>query len=285
MDFYQIRERKTKNGIEVYPDFVVRPSKDLMVRGGSFYAVWDEAAGLWSTDEYTVQRLVDAELYAHGDKIEGAHVKSLGSYHTNMWQEFQSYIGNLPNTHQDLDGTLTFADTPARKENYASKRLPYSVKAGSIAAYDKIMSTLYADVEREKLEWAIGAIIAGDSKRIQKFFVLYGEAGTGKSTFLNILTQLVQGYDAVFDAKALTGNTNAFATEAFKTNPLVAIQHDGDLSRIEDNTRLNSIVSHEQIIINEKYKTPYTGSVSALLFIGTNQSVRITDAKSGLIAG
>lgn len=283
MDFYQIRERKTKNGIEVYPDFVVRPSKDLMVRGGSFYAVWDEAAGLWATDEYTVQRLVDAELYAHGDKIEGAHVKSLGSYHSNMWQEFRSYVGNLPNAHQDLDGVLTFADTPPKKGDYSSKRLPYSVKAGTIDAYDRIMSTLYADTEREKLEWAIGSIIAGDSKKIQKFFVLYGEAGTGKSTFLNILVQLFQGYDAVFDAKALTGNTNAFATEAFKTNPLVAIQHDGDLSRIEDNTRLNSIVSHEEIIINEKYKTPYSGCVSALLFIGTNQSVRITDAKSGLI--
>ena len=33
---------------------------------------------------------------------------------------------------------------------------------------------------------------------------------------------------------------NSFALEAFKSNPMVAIQHDGDLSRIEDNTRLNS---------------------------------------------
>jgi hypothetical protein len=283
VDFYQVRERTVKSGTEIYPDFVVRPSKDLMVRGGSFYAVWDEEAGLWSTDEYTVQRLVDADLYDRAEKVEGSNVKSLSSYRTNMWQEFRSYVGNMPNSHQDLDGTLTFADTPPRKGDYSSKRLPYSVKAGPIDAYDKLIGTLYADNEREKLEWAIGSIVAGDSKKIQKFFVLYGDPGTGKSTFLNILSKLFPGYTATFEAKALTGSTNAFATEAFKDNPLIAIQHDGDLSRIEDNTRLNSIVAHEEIIINEKYKTPYPSRVSALLFLGTNQSVRITDAKSGII--
>ena len=66
-------------------------------------------------------------------------------------------------------------------------------------------------------------------------------------------------------------------------NPLVAIQHDGDLSRLEDNTRLNSIVSHEQMTMNEKYKPSYTARSEALLFMGTNQPVKITDAKSGII--
>ena len=284
MDFYQIREHKTKSGIDIYPDFIVHPSQDLMVRGGSFYAVWDEDAGLWSTSEYDVQRLVDADLYAYSEKLDGpCHVRTLGSYKSNVWKEFKSYIGNLPSSHQQLDGTLAFADTPPRKGDYSSRRLPYSVKAGSIESYDKMIRTLYAPEEREKLEWAVGALIAGDSSKVQKFFVLYGEAGTGKSTFLNILQQLFEGYTVVFDAKALTGSTNAFATESFKTNPLVAIQHDGDLSKIEDNTRLNSIVSHETIIVNEKYKTPYPDKVNALLFIGTNQSVKIADSKSGII--
>jgi energy-coupling factor transporter ATP-binding protein EcfA2 len=284
MDFYQVRERETKTGTEVYPDFVVRPSKDLMVRGGSFYAVWHEKLGLWSTDEYDVQHLIDADLYAHAERLTGpVIVRALSSYRSKMWQEFRSYVGNMPNSHQQLDGTLAFADTPPRKGDYSSKRLTYSVKEGSIQAYDRMMSVLFAPEERQKLEWAIGAIVSGDSTKIQKFFVLYGEAGTGKSTFLNILQQLFSGYDTAFDAKALTGTSNAFSTEAFKTNPLVAIQHDGDLSKIEDNTRLNSIVSHEEIIVNEKYRSPYTAKINALLFIGTNQSVKITDAKSGLI--
>lgn len=63
----------------------------------------------------------------------------------------------------------------------------------------------------------------------------------------------------------------------------MAIQHDGDLSRIEDNTRLNSLVSHELMTVNEKFKSTYANRFKAFLFMGTNKPVRITDAKSGLI--
>jgi hypothetical protein len=62
MDFFRICTRETKGAQEIYPDFTVGRSKDLMVRGKSFYAIWDENLGLWSTDEYDVQRIVDAEL-------------------------------------------------------------------------------------------------------------------------------------------------------------------------------------------------------------------------------
>jgi hypothetical protein len=284
MDFYQVRERETKSGTEVYPDFVVRPSKDLMVRGGSFLAIWNDKLGLWSTNEYDVQELIDADLYAHAERIQGpVIVRALSSYRSKMWQEWRSFVGNMPNTHHELDSRLTFSDTPSRKGDYSSKRLSYSVHEGPVTAYDRMMSVLYAPEEREKLEWAVGSIVAGDSRKIQKFFVLYGEAGTGKGTFLNILQELFSGYDATFNAKALTGSSNAFATEAFCTNPLVAIQHDGDLSRIEDNTMLNSVVSHETILVNAKYKAQFETRINAMLFIGTNTSVKITDAKSGLI--
>ena len=142
---------------------------------------------------------------------------------------------------------------------------------------------MYDEEERHKIEWAIGAIVTGDSKHIQKFITMYGAPGTGKSTILNVIQQLFQGYDAVFDAKALGSATNAFALEAFNTNPLVAIQHDGDLSKIEDNTRLNSVVSHEVMRINEKFKATYSNRFIAFLFLGTNKPVKITDAKSGII--
>lgn len=154
---------------------------------------------------------------------------------------------------------------------------------GKLWCYNKLISTLYSEEERRKIEWAIGSIVAGDSKYIQKFMVLYGAAGTGKSTILNIIQALFEGYYSVFDAKALGSSNNSFALEAFKTNPLVAIQHDGDLSRIEDNTRLNSLVSHELMTVNEKFKSAYSNRFNAFLFMGTNKPVKITDGKSGLI--
>jgi Predicted ATPase len=288
MDFYQIRERETRAGLEVYPDFIVRRSRDLMVRGRSFYAIWDEEIGLWSTDEYDVQRLVDEALYAHADKIaksypDTVYVKSLGSFGSKAWTDFRNYVSHLSDSSHQLDEKLTFANTVVKKTDYASRRLPYSIEPGDISAYDELIGTLYLPEQREKLEWAIGAIVAGDSRHIQKFVVLYGEGGTGKSTFLNIVQQLFEGYCTTFEARALVGSSNAFSTEAFKMNPLVAIQHDGDLSKIEDNTKLNSIVSHEPMTVNEKYKASYTTQINSFLFLGTNKPVRITDAKSGII--
>ena len=100
---------------------------------------------------------------------------------------------------------------------------------------------------------------------------------------MKIMEKLFDGYRTSFEAKVL-GNTNSdFALEAFKSNPLVAIQHDGDLSRIEDNTRLNSLVSHEEMNVNEKFKSQYSMRFHSMLFMGTNRPVKITDSKSGII--
>jgi energy-coupling factor transporter ATP-binding protein EcfA2 len=289
MDFYNIRTRTPKPGvIEVYPDFKVTRSKDLMVRGKTFYAVWDDDRQLWSTDEYDVQRLVDRDLLEYrnnelANKDGLIVVKTMSDFSNGTWTQFRNYLNHISDNSHLLDENLTFVNTEVKKTDYVSKRLPYPLEAGNIDAYSELMSTLYDEEEREKLEWAIGAIVSGDSKDIQKFIVLYGEAGGGKSTFLNILQKLFQGYYTTFEAKALTSSSNSFSTEAFRTNPLVAIQHDGDLSRIEDNTKLNSIVAHEEMVMNEKYKSSYTSRANCFLFMGTNKPVKITDGKSGII--
>lgn len=84
-----------------------------------------------------------------------------------------------------------------------SKKLPYVLEPGNIDAYDELMRTLYSPEEREKIEWCIGSIVNGDSKTIQKFMVLYGPPGSGKSTVLNIIQKLFPGYYAAFDSQAL----------------------------------------------------------------------------------
>lgn len=289
MDFYVIKEKSTKRGIrEIFPDFRVGRSKDLMVRGQRFYAIWDEEAGLWSTDEYDVQRLVDQDLYAYKKRLQRntedeVVVKTLSDFSSGMWEAFKKYVKSMSDNSHQLDEKLTFANDEVKKKDYVSKRLSYPLEKGEYKAYDELIGTLYESEERAKLEWAIGAVVAGEGKHIQKFIVLYGEAGAGKSTILNIIQQLFDGYYTTFEAKALTSTSNAFATEVFKSNPLVAIQHDGDLSHIEDNTKLNSIVSHEEMTMNEKYKASYTARVNCFLFMATNRPVKITDAKSGVI--
>ncbi len=290
IDFLLISTRSSKKGvIEIYPRFVIKKSSDLMIRGGDFYAIWLENKGLWSTDEQDALQLIDKELdeYAENNaqKFDG-NVKVL-----HMWDSSSGMIDawhkycqkQMRDSFHMLDEKIIFSNHETKKSDYASRRLNYPLEKGSLNAYDKLMSTLYSAEERHKIEWAIGSIVNGDSKKLQKFLVLYGASGTGKSTALNIVQQLFDGYYSVFRAKDLGSSSNAFALEAFKSNPLVAIEHDGDLSRIEDNTRLNSLVSHEWMTVNEKFKSAYSNRFKSFLFMGTNKPVKITDAKSGLI--
>ncbi|MGM9968872.1 MAG: DUF5906 domain-containing protein [Anaeroplasma sp.] len=289
IDFLMVSTRLKRGIIEVYPKFIIKKSSDLMIRGGDFYAIWVEERGLWSTDEEDAIRLIDRELDDFADKnknkfdspIKVLHMWDAESGMIDAWHKYCQK--QMRDSYHALDENLIFSNHQTVKTDYASKTLGYPLEKGEAPSYDKIMSTLYSDEERHKIEWAIGSIVNGDSKKIQKFLVLYGAPGTGKSTVLNIIQKLFDGYYSVFDAKALGSSSNSFALESFKSNPLVSIQHDGDLSRIEDNTRLNSVVSHEEMTVNEKFKSSYTNRFKSFLFLGTNKPVKISDAKSGLI--
>lgn len=289
LDFLIVSARNTKRGTEIYPKFVIKKSSDLMIRGGDFYAIWNEELGLWSTDEQDALQLIDKILFEYYEKNKdkfGEHVKVLYMWdaENNMIDSWHKYCQKqMRDSFHMLDETLIFSNTETTKKDYASKKLSYPLEECETPAYNKLINTLYSEEEKRKIEWAIGSVVCGDSKKIQKFLVLYGSAGTGKSTVLNIIQQLFEGYYSVFDAKALGSASNSFALEAFKTNPLVAIQHDGDLSRIEDNTKLNSLVSHESMTVNEKFKSTYTNKFKCFLFMGTNKPVKITDGKSGII--
>lgn len=288
MDFCSVGTTKARGGIFVKPKFRIGPSDDILVKGGAFYAIWDPSRNIWSRNPLDVYRLIDNEIYEYLKRVEfppdvSVTVQDFSTVNATTLAEYKLFLREMGSSPQELDTRVTFANSVNDKHDYISKHVPYELSDGPCPAYETIISALYDLDERAKLEWAIGAIFTGDARKIQKFIVLYGEAGSGKSTVLNIIQELFDGYYTMFDAKGLVGQNNTFSTDAFRDNPLVAIQHDGDLSRIEDNSKLNSIVSHEEMQLNEKYKSSYTARINCFLFMGTNKPVKITDAKSGVI--
>lgn len=283
LDFMEVKVINRKNGNYAVPGFKVFKTKDLMIKGGRFFAIWDEETGLWTKDYFRAIEIIDSEILKVTNKSGDTPELCVNTSYKSI-DALKKYIEkDMNDTFETLDSKVIFANDVTTKEDYATFKLNYSLEHGSITNWDRLVSTLYSPKERHKIEWSIGAIVSGDSKYIQKFLVFYGFGGTGKSTILNIVERMFEGYVTNFVAKDLGDGNKDFALAPFRSNPLIAIEHDGDLSKINDNTRLNSIVSHERITINEKFKKPYSMNLHSFLMIGSNEPVKITGNKSGLL--
>lgn len=297
MDFLRIlvEPGKRKNDpLVIKPAYDTMNREDLMTRGGKFYALWDEDKKIWTKRQRDVIRLIDAELRKYKnehEELKDAKILFLRNSESGSIDEWKRYCEKqLDDYFEPLDRKIIFSNMEPKREDFATMRLNYSLAEGPCPSWDELVGTLYSPEERHKIEWAIGSVVNGDSKWIQKFIVFYGSGGTGKSTILDIIKMLFgydppksKGYTCVFSAKDLCSGSAQFALEPFKNNPLVAVSDDDDLSKIETNTRLNSLVSHAEMLVNQKYLSLYSTNFNAMLFIGTNRPVKITDSKSGVI--
>ena len=294
----KISEEKWKGiaVINIVPEYSTK-GIDLMKKGGKFYAVYNSKTGLWSLDPSDLDDIIDEKLYAKRNEIakrdaDGVYrnrngvqvvVSDIEHSSSRKLAELNKWIYDLPpnKNYIQLDNDLTFKSDEVSLKDYRSKRLKYDLKEGPTTAYQNLMSVLYLPEEQEKLEWAIGSILAGESKQIDKMIVLYGKPGTGKSTVLWIIRQIFGDYCSTISIEDIVNKDRQFALETFKDNPLVAIQDDGSLAHITD-TKINQIISHEVTVINEKNKSQYTMIPNALLFLATNERVDIHDTSQGI---
>ena len=292
LDFLYITEEEVQKRaigesyIRIIPGFKAIKSKDLMIRGGVMYAVWDESQNTWSSSIYDLVRIVDQAIQKYienmpADRAALARPEYLVNENNLRLSSFHRFCKNLDDNFTQLDQKIIFANETPKREDYSTYKLDYSPEKGSITCYRELMSVLFAPIELHKLEWAIGAILSGH--RPQKFVALYGAPGSGKSTYLDLIERLMGDYSETFKASELGNSSRQFALETFKRSPLVAVDHDASLANIEDNTTLNMIVSHDTMLVNEKHKSQYSLRLNTFLFIGTNKFVKITDSFSGLI--
>lgn len=287
MDFYEIETNPIRGQMgfmEVAPWFRNVNSRDIMLRDGDFVAIWNPNTGLWSKNEFDVVDLIDSDVrkYVENSNVQNMIPRFCVSERDGVWKRYRQWTKNMVNTDHPLDRNPVFLNTVTRQEDHVSYRLPYSLEDGIPVNWSKLVDTLYDPSEREKIEWAIGSVLTGDSRTIDKFLVFYGDPGSGKSTILNVMQKLFGDFCVPFDSESLAQRNNSFALSAFADDPLVAIEHDGDLSRIETNTRLNSIISNEIQLVNEKFKKPRSLRITTMLIVASNNPVKITDANSGI---
>ena len=288
LDFFEISKNLVKGIYYVKPRFLVTRTKDLMIRGRKFHAVWLPDKGRWSTDSDDVTELIDYETKKYCKEHSGEDVayKPLLMYYSDsgVIDSWNKYVEKqMHDNYKTLNSKLIFSNMEAKREDYSTQSLDYPLAKTDIPAYTELMTTLYEPDELKKLEWAIGAVVSGDSTWIQKMIVLSGPPKSGKSTFLKIVRMLFGPYCGTIDLKAIVSGKSNFALESIANNPLVAVTDDTDLSKCVDNTMLNSLISHEPLTVDKKYTNLYTQSFQTFIFAGSNYDVRITDSQSGMI--
>lgn len=286
MDFIRVAFKENRDGTkEYYPALQAVDSQDLVIRGGQFVAIWDEVTGLYSRKLSHIPVVIDRsfETMVREKLKPGDTVRKVRVFDNQIYSRLMGLIRQIGDIGPDLDRRIVYADETPTKGMAATFKMDYSLNANPCPAWNELVNTLYSPEERIKIEWAIGSIFAGSSiDEVQKFYVFFGPPGSGKSTILNIIEMLFEGHTSHFSAYDMGRGDSQFSLEPFSRNPLVAIDQDGDLSRIELNKNLNSIVSHDKVLINAKGKNLFEIKPRATLFVGTNEPIKISNRKSGL---
>jgi len=304
MDFLSVRAKsnaKNRHTITLEPHINLDDSNDIIIKGGGVYAIYDESKKIWVTDMDKMMKVLNndwikkynakvKEIDEANKRLPAADRKFITNdiefdnytSDSGYLEKFLQFTKRVEKYHEDIDLNphIIFKNMDLKREDYSTGKLPYNLEEGSTESWDQMVGYLYEPEEKEKIEWMIGSIVSGYSTKIQKFFVFYGDPGSGKGTIMKIIESMFKPYYAPFISKRIVSNSN-FPLECLAMNPLVAIDEDGDLSQVQDNTRLNSIVSHETIPVETKFKSPYPVKFKTLLIMSSNEPVQMTGPQSG----
>lgn len=282
------------------PSFVADPDlKDIMIRGQDLYAVYNRKTGLWINDKLKANKLLDDAMRAAVVKDAGAslddpehgpiirYLRNTDNHMIDKWYKFCKF--QMADHYQTLNQKIIFSNTEVKRDDYASYRLPYPIQEEPTPYFDKLVNTLYLPSESEKFMYMVGCIIAGEQSRVQKFFVFYGIAGSGKSTIIyEVIVKTIfcgsgsrrSPYTTKFTAGHLADKRD-FGTAFLFSDAVLAYDPDADLSRVEDNTTLNLIVSHEPVLANKKFSPTLDVCPNLFLVCGTNTPIQLSP-ESGL---
>lgn len=295
MDFYGIKQVKGPDKTKkVRPYFLNHSSNDVFIKDKEFYAVWDYRNNIWSTSIYTLIDIIDEEVAKEVSRLQKMDPTTkyvqckMAHDDTKLLEEFNKWCKRQDDNFKPMNCKVKFANEKIRKTDYCDFKLPYSIEDGPRYNYDELMTNLYEPEEIDKIEWAIGAIITGDSKTIEKAIAFYGDPGSGKSTVLKIISNMfklnrTRKYYGPISTKDLAKKNDNFSASSLKDYKLILIDHDANLTHLDENTTLNTIISHEPTRANSKYGSDtVVENPVGFLMLATNGFINMTDAKSGL---
>lgn len=291
-DFLKVIKNFQRGRYYYKPTFIAKSSiKDLMTRGGEFYAIYDESTGFWTTSKPRAIEIIDDQVRAYvikdsgeeamNDPLHGPAILSMADISNHLIEPFDKFCKTMGDCWHPLDQKMLFSNSEVKRTDYATKTLDYPLIETPTPYYDTLCSVLYLPDEREKWEWAVGAMIAGDSSKIQKMIAFYGEPGKGKSTIIDLIfAQQIfggddMGYATKFEANLLCGG-NDFGTDFLENDSVLFYDDDAEMGLITVRSTLNKIISHENVRVNAKFKRPFITRPNGMIFVGSNDPIQLS---------
>ncbi len=116
------------------------------------------------------------------------------------------------------------------------------------------------------------------TNELQKAFLLVGSGRNGKSTFLDLIKEVLGRENTT--AIAFKDLANNFRASAMN-NKLASLAGDISSAPLNDSDIVKSIISGEEIMVEQKYKDAYSKSLFATMFFAANKLPRTPDQSYG----
>lgn len=277
-------DKRSQFDYKIVVDFDYSNHADIFARGGLFEYYWNGSE--WSSDQTKLVNEIDQLILENRNKILTEHpdAKIQAAFARNsssgIVNRFYQYCKQLQDKQGSFNTKIFYDNDDPKREDYSTYKLPYHPEEGPCPAFDELATTLYDQVELDKILWGLGALYTGNMPHIQKFLYLYGPGGSGKGTMLDIIQQLFGDYSHTIALDRLT-NGSEFGSGSVADVPLL-IDQDSKIDRIKKDTDLLKLVSHEEVIVRKMRQDGYPVRFNGLLVTASNARFDARDADAGI---
>lgn len=251
----------------------------------TFY-LYEEYERYWrELSEKELKKLIK-ETFEEADKNIWRNNYSNQSFESLVLSIKDMYKPNPNNYKLNLvNGVYNFSALkmePHNEENYFTYIKEYELLEEEIPTpiFDKFIDELVLDREELKkyLLMVLAYLISGD-KKLQKFFILKGEGANGKSTLINLITELI-GKNYVTSI-SLSKLNEKFALSSAVGKRLIVASENENNSSISTET-IKKLTGGDLVEIEQKYKDRYSDKLEVEVLFAVNNTVLFSENSYGL---
>ena len=188
------------------------------------------------------------------------------------------------NTLYDVENDAVLEKDPSIVTTTRMTNVEYNPNIVEHDQLDTFMFNLFGgqedDAEMMRFIYEVIGYCLVNNTFAQKFFILYGEGGNGKSKFLDLITSLLTEVN-VSTIALIDIDGNKFRLAEI-TGKFANIGDDIDSTSILNTANIKKIVTGDTVMIERKGCTPYSYKPHAKLFFSCNSIPRIYDTSTGM---